>query len=214
MQQHTHWCRLQWWPQPFCCQGYTAVFSLSQELTGVKSMSGFLNRFGLSVLFLCRFLLVRFPETCMKMSWCHSLRRLVPSGICASWWILFLVKTEAMLSSRFVVKMQHRKQSNWWVTYFQIDQASAKSKHTDDFLGTQVLECFIKASILLAGPHCCSPLQSAGLPGLHDYHCKNAFFKLPCVYCLSYLKRWLEMHCHAAAMVEVSDLLCMVHSAL
>lgn len=92
----------------------------SQELWSTKNKSGFLQK--LCVLFLLRFLLVRFLETCMKMNWYHSLRKLVQFGICASWWILFLVKTEVMLLLPFVAKMQLRKQSNWWVTYFRLDE--------------------------------------------------------------------------------------------
>lgn len=108
---------------------YAAMYFLSQELSSIKSKFGFLKKLCLSVLFLFRFLLVRFPETCMKMNWYHSLRKLVQFGICASWWILFLVKTEVTLSLLFVVKMQHRKQSNWWVTYFQTRQDDV-NKHT------------------------------------------------------------------------------------
>lgn len=117
---------------------YAAMYFLSQELWSMKIKFGFLKKPCLSVLFLFRFLLVRFPETCMKMNWYHSLRKLVQSGICASWWILFLVKTEVTLSLPFVVKMQRRKQSNWWVTYFQTGQDNVDSKHVGNLLDNSV----------------------------------------------------------------------------
>lgn len=51
------------------------------------------------------------------MSWFHCLKKLAPSGICAWWWILWVVLIEAMPLSLTARRKLHSRLLNWYVCF-------------------------------------------------------------------------------------------------